>query len=189
MNEVVISATINIYTLSAKQQIVLDEQLVQQLSGHRNLACGVQISFGKILTPLGVGLLAYGFGSYFQLLPGTSAAAIVLIYGFPLTLLGFALSYAQLEPVPCLTTEKAMSLRQSQMTDIQKQVAPWTFQTGACGLGTANLSQCQAIAPQSHSWICWPGIDDHRTWLITHLAVLRAARHKARCFAQVCLLV
>ena len=89
----------------------------------------MQISFGKILTPLGVALLSYGFGSYFQLLPGTSAAAIVLIYGFPLTLLGFALSYAQLEPVPCRTTAKAIELREAQMTDIQKQVRLSTKKT------------------------------------------------------------
>lgn len=82
----------------------------------------MQVSFGKVLTPLGVGLLSYGFLSYFQLLPGTSAGAIVLIYGFPLTLLGFALSYAQLEPVPCRTTQQAIDLRANQMTDIQKQV-------------------------------------------------------------------
>lgn len=81
-----------------------------------------RISFGKVLTPLGAFLLAFGFGAYFQLLPGTSFAAIVLIYGFPCTLLGFALQYAQLEPVPCKTTQQAISLRESQMTDIQKQV-------------------------------------------------------------------
>ena len=82
----------------------------------------LQLSFGKILTPIGVALLSYGFGSYFQLLPGQSTAAILLVYGFPLTLLGFALGYAQLEPVPCKTTADALALRDSQMTDIQKQV-------------------------------------------------------------------
>lgn len=52
-------------------------------------------SFGSILTPLGGGLLVYGFGSYFGLLPANDLAALLLIYGFPITLLGFALSYAQ----------------------------------------------------------------------------------------------
>ncbi len=82
----------------------------------------MQISFGAILTPLGVFLLTYGFGSFFQLLPGADIAAILLIYGFPITLLGFALSYAQLKPVPCKTTKEALALRDSQATDIQKQV-------------------------------------------------------------------
>ena len=82
----------------------------------------VQISFGAILTPVGVFLLTYGFGSFFQLLPGSDIAAILLIYGFPITLLGFALSYAQLKPVPCKTTKDALALRDAQATDIQKQV-------------------------------------------------------------------
>lgn len=80
-----------------------------------------QVSFGSILTPVGVFLLTYGFGSFFQLLPGADVAAILLIYGFPITLLGFALSYAQLRPVPCKSTREALALRDSQSTDIQKQ--------------------------------------------------------------------
>lgn len=81
-----------------------------------------QTSFGSILTPIGVSLLAYGFGAFFQLLPGSSISSIMLIYGFPLSLLGFALSYAQLKPVPCKSTQAALDLRESQATDIQKQV-------------------------------------------------------------------
>lgn len=82
----------------------------------------LQISFGAILTPIGVFLLTYGFGSFFQLLPGADIAAILLIYGFPITLLGFALSYAQLKPVPCKTTKDALAIRDEKATDIQKQV-------------------------------------------------------------------
>ncbi|KAK9785104.1 hypothetical protein WJX73_003777 [Symbiochloris irregularis] len=81
-----------------------------------------QISFGKILTPVGVVLLSYGFASYFNLLPSTPLSAIIVVTGFPLTLLGFALSYAQLEPVPCRSTQSAIDARESQMTDIQRQV-------------------------------------------------------------------
>eukprot|EP00884_Botryococcus_braunii_P011606 jgi/Botrbrau1/20446/Bobra.145_2s0010.1 len=81
-----------------------------------------KISFGAILTPLGVGLLAYGFGAFFQLLPGTEVSALMLIYGFPISLLGFALSYAQLKPVPCKTTRQALALRDTQATNIQKQL-------------------------------------------------------------------
>lgn len=82
----------------------------------------MQTSFGAILTPVGLALLAYGFGAFFQLLPGASISSIMLIYGFPLSLLGFALSYAQLRPVECKSTQEALDLRESQMTDIQKQV-------------------------------------------------------------------
>jgi hypothetical protein len=66
--------------------------------------------------------MVYGFGAYFTLLPGTDISSILLIYGFPISILGFALSYAQLEPVKCTTTKAAFNLRDSQMTDIQKQI-------------------------------------------------------------------
>ena len=82
-----------------------------------------QISFGKILSPIGIGLMSYGFGAFFGLLPGGDISSIMLIYGFPISLLGFALAYAQLKPVPCKTTRAAFDLRESQMTDIQKQVS------------------------------------------------------------------
>lgn len=81
-----------------------------------------KISFGSILTPLGVGLLTYGFGAYFTLLPGADFSSLMLIYGFPISVLGFALSYAQLAPVGCKTTRAAFELRATQMTDIQKQI-------------------------------------------------------------------
>ena len=81
-----------------------------------------QISFGKILSPIGIGLMSYGFGAFFGLLPGGDISSIMLIYGFPISLLGFALAYAQLKPVPCKTTRAAFNLRDTQMTDIQKQV-------------------------------------------------------------------
>lgn len=54
-----------------------------------------KVSFGSILTPVGLGLLGYGFSAYFQLLPGGDLSSLMLIYGFPISLLGFALSYAQ----------------------------------------------------------------------------------------------
>lgn len=82
----------------------------------------MQISFGKILTPVGVGMLTYGFGSFFTLLPGGDISSLLLIYGFVISLLGFALAYAQLQPVPCKTTQEAYDLRDAQATDIQKQV-------------------------------------------------------------------
>ncbi|EIE23672.1 hypothetical protein COCSUDRAFT_66039 [Coccomyxa subellipsoidea C-169] len=81
-----------------------------------------KVSFGSLLTPVGLFFLTYGFGAFFQLLPGAEVAALLLIYGFPITLLGFALSYAQLKPVPCKTTVQALSLREAQATDIQKQL-------------------------------------------------------------------
>ncbi|KAG2482561.1 hypothetical protein HYH03_018520 [Edaphochlamys debaryana] len=81
-----------------------------------------KVSFGAILSPVGITLLVWGFGAYFQLLPGGDLSSLFLIYGFPLSLLGFALNYAQLEPVPCRSTAQALALRDTQMTDIQKQI-------------------------------------------------------------------
>lgn len=81
-----------------------------------------KVSFGGVLAPVGVSLMVYGFGAFFQLLPGTDASPIMLIYGFPMSLLGFALNYAQLKPVPCFSTADALALRDTQCTDIQKQL-------------------------------------------------------------------
>ena len=79
-------------------------------------------SFGSIASTVGIGLLTYGFGSYFDFIPGKDFAAVLLIYGFPITLIGFALRYAQLEPVPCVTYQMAADLRENQATNIQKQL-------------------------------------------------------------------
>lgn len=81
-----------------------------------------RVSFGTIGLVTGVGLLVYGFGAYFDLLPGGSLSALMLIYGFPATIVGFALKYAELKPVPCKTTTQATQLRETKATDIQKQV-------------------------------------------------------------------
>lgn len=71
---------------------------------------------------MGISLLVWGFGAYFQILPGGEWAALELIYGFPISILGLALGYAQLNPVPCKTARAALELRDAQATDIQKQV-------------------------------------------------------------------
>ncbi|KAG1676752.1 hypothetical protein FOA52_005041 [Chlamydomonas sp. UWO 241] len=81
-----------------------------------------KVSFGSILTPVGSFLLIYGFGAFFTLLPGGDVSSLMLIYGFPMTLLGFALWYAQLEPAPCKTTKAAFERRATECTDIQKQI-------------------------------------------------------------------
>jgi hypothetical protein len=55
-------------------------------------------------------------------LPGAEISALLLIYGFPITLIGFALKYAELAPVELESTREALSLRDTQATDIQKQI-------------------------------------------------------------------
>ncbi|KAG7548451.1 hypothetical protein ISN44_As12g036390 [Arabidopsis suecica] len=81
-----------------------------------------KISFGVIGLGLGVSLLSYGFGAYFNILPGSEWSAIMLTYGFPLAIIGMALKYAELKPVPCLSYSDAVKLRESCATPILMQV-------------------------------------------------------------------
>ena len=81
-----------------------------------------ELSFGTIGVTVGLSMLLYGFGAFFNYLPGQSGSAPLLIYGFIISLLGSALKYAQLDPLDCRTYEDADKLRASQATDIQVQV-------------------------------------------------------------------
>lgn len=81
-----------------------------------------QVSLGTIGSIVGVVLLTYGFTAYFGFVPGGGASAVILTYGFPITILGFALKYAELKPVECETYDKAAALRDIQATPIQRQV-------------------------------------------------------------------
>ena len=53
-------------------------------------------SFGTIGLSVGLPLLVYGFFSFFNFIPGGSVSSLLLIYGFIISLIGFALKYAQL---------------------------------------------------------------------------------------------
>ncbi|XP_039821845.1 thylakoid membrane protein slr0575-like [Panicum virgatum] len=81
-----------------------------------------KVSFGVIGLGVGISLLSYGFGSYFNLLPGSEWSALLLTYGFPLTIIGMALKYAELKPVPCTTYADAFAIREKCATPILKQV-------------------------------------------------------------------
>ncbi|KAI3777277.1 hypothetical protein L1987_47076 [Smallanthus sonchifolius] len=81
-----------------------------------------KVSFGVIGLGLGLSLLSYGFGAYFNILPGSEWSALMLTYGFPLSIIGMALKYAELKPVPCLTYSDAQILREKCATPILKQV-------------------------------------------------------------------
>lgn len=96
---------------TAGKEIVSDEEFTL-----------AKVSFGTIGLGLGVSLLSYGFGAYFNILPGSEWSAIMLTYGFPLAIIGMALKYAELKPVPCLTYSDAKMLREKCATPILKQV-------------------------------------------------------------------
>ncbi|OAY78649.1 Thylakoid membrane protein [Ananas comosus] len=80
------------------------------------------ISFGVIGLAVGGSLLSYGFGAYFSIFPGSEWSALMLTYGFPLSIIGMALKYAELKPVPCITYADAQALRETCATPILKQV-------------------------------------------------------------------
>ncbi|MCO5567770.1 hypothetical protein L7F22_021465 [Adiantum nelumboides] len=79
-------------------------------------------SLGTIGLSLGLVLLSYGFGAYFNVLLGAEWSAIMLTYGFPLAVIGMALKYAELKPVPCTTYADALALREKQATPTLNQV-------------------------------------------------------------------
>uniref|UniRef100_A0A6V7QVF5 Thylakoid membrane protein slr0575 n=1 Tax=Ananas comosus var. bracteatus TaxID=296719 RepID=A0A6V7QVF5_ANACO len=81
-----------------------------------------KISLGVIGLAVGGSLLSYGFGAYFSIFPGSEWSALMLTYGFPLSIIGMALKYAELKPVPCITYADAQALRETCATPILKQV-------------------------------------------------------------------
>ncbi|KAJ4960596.1 hypothetical protein NE237_020506 [Protea cynaroides] len=81
-----------------------------------------KVSFGVIGLAVGITLLSYGFGAYFNILPGSEWSALMLTYGFPLAIIGMAFKYAELKPVPCITYSDAQMLRETCATPILKQV-------------------------------------------------------------------
>ncbi|CAN6838751.1 unnamed protein product [Brassica oleracea] len=60
-------------------------------------------------------------GLTFNILPGSEWSAIMLTYGFPLAIIGMALKYAELKPVPCLSYADAVKLRESSASPILTQ--------------------------------------------------------------------
>jgi len=86
------------------------------------MALWPSFSLASFVLPIGSVLLGYGFGAYFNIVPGQDVASLLLVYGFPATVLGFALKYAELKPVTLRSTPEAVKLRESQATEIQTQV-------------------------------------------------------------------
>ena len=83
---------------------------------------GAKLSPASFLLPTAGALLTYGFGAYFELLPGQDLSPLMLVYGFPGTVLGFALKYAELLPVGLRSKPDALTLREKEATETQNQV-------------------------------------------------------------------
>lgn len=118
------------FSSSKRRRLVFAAEAVDsssQTTGNKSIVVDDQfslskISFGVLGLGSGVTLLAYGFGAYFNLLPGTEWSALMLTYGFPVAVIGMALKYAELKPVPCVTYADAERLREKCATDVLKQV-------------------------------------------------------------------
>jgi len=71
---------------------------------------------------LGVSVTAYSFYGYFSSSGTASATSLGFVYGVPILLIGLALKYAELKPVPVKSTPEGRKLRDVKATEIQKKI-------------------------------------------------------------------
>ena len=126
-----------------------------------------KVSFGTIGLSVGSVLLVGGFLGYFNFIPNAdnSLSALLLIYGFPISLIGtarraaggagpctlttpprpgFALKYAELQPLVCESYADAVALRETQATPILQQarsVAPSLRRSVAAGTPSQQIPE------------------------------------------------
>lgn len=79
-------------------------------------------SLANVGLALGFGITAVSFGSYFSSNGTSSATSLGFVYGVPILLIGFALKYAELQPVPMATTSELQDLRKQKATETQKKI-------------------------------------------------------------------
>lgn len=79
-------------------------------------------SLAKVVTSIGATLTLYSLYAYFKSSGSASETSLTLIYGMPILLLGLALWYAELKPVPVFTTEELVALRERKATPTLKQI-------------------------------------------------------------------
>jgi hypothetical protein len=79
-------------------------------------------SLAKVVTAIGAALTSYSLYVYFKSSGSASETSLTLIYGMPVLLLGLALWYAELNPVPVFTTEELVALRERKATSTLKQI-------------------------------------------------------------------
>lgn len=79
-------------------------------------------SLGDVGVVVGFGLTGYSFFTYFASSGTASATSLGFVYGVPVLLIGLALKYAELKPVPVESKEGARVLREEKATEIQKKI-------------------------------------------------------------------
>lgn len=76
-------------------------------------------NFGLLL---GFAITGVSFSSYFQSSGTASATSLGFVYGVPVLLIGCALKYAELKPVPVTVSDTSAEAREKRGTAIQKKI-------------------------------------------------------------------
>jgi hypothetical protein len=79
-------------------------------------------SLANVGLGLGISITLVSLSSYLNSSGTASATSLGFVYGVPILLIGCALKYAELQPVPLASTPDARALRDSAATDIQKKI-------------------------------------------------------------------
>ncbi|KAA8492769.1 Thylakoid membrane protein [Porphyridium purpureum] len=79
-------------------------------------------SLANFGTALGIVVTGYSFFSYFTSSGTASGSSLGFVYGVPILLIGLALKYAELKPVPVQSTPEAAAVFEEKATEIQKKI-------------------------------------------------------------------
>jgi hypothetical protein len=79
-------------------------------------------SLANVGLGLGLVITLVSLSSYLSSSGTASATSLGFVYGVPILLIGCALKYAELQPVPLASSPDARALRESAATDIQKKI-------------------------------------------------------------------
>ena len=71
---------------------------------------------------LGTLITAYSFYGYFSSYGTASGTSLGFVYGVPILLIGFALKYAELKPIPLKSTKETQQLRETKSTETLKKI-------------------------------------------------------------------
>jgi len=100
-------------TAAAESDAVQEKEIPFEIRGF-SLA-NVGLLFGFAIT-------GYSFVTYFASNGTASATSLGFVYGVPVLLIGCALKYAELQPVPLTSTPAGLAAREATATDIQKKI-------------------------------------------------------------------
>jgi len=79
-------------------------------------------SLANFGTVLGLAVTGYSFYGYFSSNGTASGTSLGFVYGVPILLIGLALKYAELKPVPVTSASDARAARETKATAIQTKI-------------------------------------------------------------------